>query len=224
MTEDMVNEGSDRSTKTLLAKLISISTSLLLAAAVAFCVFVLYQIRRDGYVTIFGCSVFHVVSGSMEPEIPVGALIISKKTEIEDIEVEDIISFRSLESYMQGSIVTHRVVEIHKKDGELALVTQGDANNSMDAYYVTRDNLVGRIIYHTRDGNFITSLYGFLTNKAGFFVIVIVPVILLTATILQDNMKKIRKEIARMKKEIEEEQKLESENDTEEENDSERDK
>ena len=222
MTEETVNDGSVPSHKTILEKLISISTSLLLAAAVLFCVFVLYQIRRDGYVTIFGCSVFHVVSGSMEPEIPVGALIISQKTEIEDIEVGDIISFRSLESYMQGSIVTHRVVEIHKKDGELALVTQGDANNSMDAYYVTRDNLVGRIIYHTPDGNFITSLYGFLTNKAGFFVIVIVPVILLTATIMQDNMKKIRREIKRMKREIEAEQ-LDDENDTANEEDSERD-
>lgn len=222
MTEETVNTGSVQPKKTKTEKFISVATSILLALAVLFCGFVMMQIHRDGYVTIVGCSVFHVVSGSMEPEIPVGALIISQKTEIEDIEVGDIISFRSLEPYMQGSIVTHRVVEIHKKDGELALVTQGDANNSMDAYYVTRDNLIGRIIYHTPDGNFVTSLYGFLTNKAGFFVVIVVPVILLTATILQDNMRRIRKEIKKLKQEIEAE-KLNLENDTAKEENSERD-
>lgn len=222
MTEETVNTGSVQAPKTKAEKFISVATSVLLAMAVMFCGFVMFQIHRDGYVTIVGCSVFHVVSGSMEPEIPVGALIISKKTEIEDIEVGDIISFRSLEAYMQGSIVTHRVVEIHKKDGDLALVTQGDANNAMDAYYVTRENLIGRIIYHTPDGNFVTSLYGFLTNKAGFFVVVIVPVILLTATILQDNMRKIRKEIQKMKQEMEAE-KMNLENNTADEDDSQRD-
>lgn len=222
MTEETVNTESVQPTKTKTEKIISAVTSVLLALAVLFCGFVMLQIHRDGYVTIVGCSVFHVVSGSMEPEIPVGALIISQKTEIEDIEVGDIISFRSLESYMQGSIVTHRVIEIHKKDGKLALVTQGDANNAMDAYYVTQENLIGRIIYHTPDGNFVTSLYGFLTNKAGFFVVVIVPVILLTATILQDNMRRIRKEIQKMKQEMEAE-KMNLENNTAHEDDSERD-
>jgi signal peptidase len=222
MTEETVDTGSVQKNKSKTEKLISVTTSVLLAAAVLFCGFVMFQIQRDGYVTIAGCSVFHVVSGSMEPEIPVGALIISRKTEIEDIKVGDIISFRSLESFMQGSVVTHRVVEIHKRDGKLALVTRGDANNSMDSFYVTEDNLIGRIIYHTPTGNFVTSLYGFLTNKAGFFVVIIVPVILLTALILQDNMRKIQKEIKLMKQVIEAE-KMNLENDTAKEEDSERD-
>jgi Ca2+-dependent lipid-binding protein len=87
---------------------------------------------------------------------------------------------------------------------------------------VTEDNLIGRIIYHTPTGNFVTSLYGFLTNKAGFFVVIIVPVILLTALILQDNMRKIQKEIKLMKQVIEAE-KMNLENDTAKEEDSERD-
>ena len=206
MTEEKVNHGPIRTKKTKTEKLISVATSVLLAVAVMFCAFVIYQIQHDGYVTVFGCSVFHVVSGSMEPEIAQGALIISQKTDIEDIEVGDIISFRSLDAYMSGGIVTHRVVAIHQKDGDRCFVTRGDANNSIDSFYVTRDNFVGKIIYHTTDGNFMTSLYGFLTDKNGFFIVVIVPVILLTVVILQDNMRRIQKEIKNIKKEIEKEQ------------------
>jgi signal peptidase len=222
MTEETAKTGSMKKEKTKTEKIISVATSVLLAFAVLFCGFVMFQIQRDGYVTIAGCSVFHVVSGSMEPEIPVGALIISQQTEIDEIKVGDIVSFRSMESYMQGSVVTHRVVEIHKRDGKLALVTRGDANNSIDSFYVTADNLIGKIIYHTPTGNFVTSLYGFLTNKAGFFVVIIVPVILLTALILQDNMRKIRKEIKYMRRMIKEEN-MNLENDTAKEKDSERD-
>lgn len=203
MTEEEFYAGSVQKTKTPAEKFASVATSILLAVAVFFCGFVMYQIHRDGYVTVFGCSVFHVVSGSMEPEIPVGALIISQKTDMEDIEVGDVISFRSLESYMYGSVVTHRVVEIREQKGDIAFVTRGDANNSIDGFYVTRTNFVGRIIYHTPDGNFVTSLYGFLTNKAGFFVVVIVPVILLTVIILQDNMRRIKKEIESIRQEME---------------------
>ena len=205
MTEEKVKNGSIQQQKSKSEKIISVFTSILLAFAAMFCAFVIYQIRHDGYVTVFGCSVFHVVSGSMEPEIAQGALIISQKTEIEDIEVGDIISFRSLESSMSGSIVTHRVTAIHQKDGDPCFITRGDANNSVDAFYVTRDNFVGRIIYYTPDGNFMTSLYGFLTDKNGFFIVVIVPVILLTVYILQDNMRRIQKEIQNIKKEVERE-------------------
>ncbi len=214
---DAMSEDEPQKPKTKLEKLISIASSLLLAFAVCFCAYVLIQIRQNGHVSVFGCSVFHVVSGSMEPEIPVGALILSQKTDIEDLAVGDIICFYSREAYMEGRVVTHRVIEIHQQDGAPALVTRGDANNSMDAYYVTRDNLIGRMIYHTKNGNFVTSLYGFLTNKAGFFVVIIVPVMLLTVFILQDNMRKIRKEIEKIKREAAQ---LKADNDSAQEEDS----
>lgn len=183
-------------------KIFSVSTSVLLVIAILFCGFVMLQISRNGYVTVFGCSFFRVATESMEPELPVGSIIISKKTDIEDIEVGDIISFHSRESYMAGQIVTHRVVEIKEIEGEICLVTRGDSNNSVDGYYVTGENLVGKIIYVMEQGGFITTVYSLLTNKIGFFTIVIVPVLILVTVIMQENVKKITKEIKAIKHEI----------------------
>ena len=185
-------------------KIFSIATSVLLAIAILFCGTVMYQIKTNGYVTIFGCSVFRVVSESMGDTMPVGSLIISQKTDIESIKEGDIISFFSRESYMGGQIITHRVAEIKDRDGELLLVTRGDANNSVDGFDVTKENFIGKIIVILRPEGFITTLYSILTNKIGFFSVVVVPVIILVTIIMQENIKKITKEIKAIKQEINE--------------------
>lgn len=185
-------------------KIFSVATSVLLAIAILFCATVMYQIKTDGYVTLFGCSVFRVVSESMGDTMPVGSLIISKKTDIESIEEGDIISFFSRESYMAGQIITHRVTEVKERDGEVLLVTRGDANNSVDGFYVTQENFIGMIVTILRPEGFITTLYAILTNRIGFFSVVVVPVIVLVTIIMQENIQKITKEIKAIKQEINE--------------------
>ena len=70
----------------------------------------------------FGFGGAVVLSGSMEPTIPIDALIIVKETE--HYEVGDIVVYQS------GKMpVVHRIVAL---DGE-AVTTRGDANNTEDA-------------------------------------------------------------------------------------------
>ena len=183
-------------------KIFSIATSVLLAVAILFCGFVMYQIMHNGYVSIFGYSVFHVVSDSMEPTIPVGTLIVCQKTNIQNIKQNDIITFRSLDTYMLGKMVTHRVDEIKTVDGEIAFVTRGDNNNSVDGHYVTEDNFVGRVVYQTPGENIFEKLYELLTTKMGFLSIVVMPVVLIVTIILQENVKRIKREIANIKREV----------------------
>ncbi len=187
-------------------KILSVSTSILLVLALIFCFSVVYQMQTKRFVSVFGCSVFRVVTDSMEPEIPVGALIISKETAIEKIEVGDVICFRSLESYMNNSIVTHRVVGITEQHGEIALMTRGDSNNSVDAFYVTRYNLVGKVIFNTKENSFITDAYSVLTSGIGFFTLIVIPVIVITVYILHEYLVKIKKELQQMKEELQKQQ------------------
>ena len=200
-------------------KILSVSTSLLLIFAVIFCFSVVYQIQTKRFVSFFGCSVFRVVSDSMEPEIPVGALILSKETDIEKIKVGDIICFRSLESYMNRNIVTHRVIGITEQNGEIALRTRGDSNNSEDGFYVAEYNLVGKVIYHTEEGSFITNTYALLTSGVGFFTLIVVPVIVITVYIMHEYLLKIKKEMQQIKADLEKEKlSSKSENDSEDSN------
>ena len=54
---------------------------------------------------ILGYETYNVVSGSMEPEIPVDSLILVKPVDPSTLEEGDIIAF-----YDENSIVCHRVV------------------------------------------------------------------------------------------------------------------
>lgn len=56
-----------------------LATALLVAASIL-CVYVVVQVLTQGYVNFFGYSVFRVVTGSMEPTIAPGSLLISTTT------------------------------------------------------------------------------------------------------------------------------------------------
>lgn len=193
--------------KTPFVKFMSVFTTVLLIAAVVFCFTVVFQIQTKRYVSIFGFSVFRVITDSMEPAIPVGALILNQETEIDSVKIGDIICFRSMESYMYGSVVTHRVVDIKTIDGQIALTTRGDANNSEDSYYVVESNFIGKVISVTGEDSFLLNAYRVLTTGVGFFTLIIIPVIVIASVILHENLKKIQKEMKKLREEMEEQRK-----------------
>ena len=78
-------------------KAMNILVSVTLVLAVVLCFLVVTQVLTKGYVSLFGHSLFRVVTGSMEPEIPVGAILLAKEVEITELRIGDIVCFFSLE-------------------------------------------------------------------------------------------------------------------------------
>ena len=93
---------------------------------------------------MFGYSVMQIVSGSMEPEIPVGSYILVKNCDPEEVREGDIISFYSRELSIYGHPNTHRVVEppIATENG-IQYVTKGDSNLVADHATVDEEQLIG---------------------------------------------------------------------------------
>lgn len=88
-----------------------------------------------------GYQVYNVVSGSMEPEIPVGSVIYVKNVEPETIVEGDIIAFQS-----EDSVIAHRVVK--NKTIEGTFTTKGDANEKEDMNDVPYGALIGKVSAH----------------------------------------------------------------------------
>ena len=95
--------------------------------------------------SIGGNAPLIVLTGSMDPTIKAGDLIVTKKIDAEDVRVDDVISFFDPEGN-GSSIVTHRVIgiEIDETSGEIFFRTQGDNNDIADMTPVPERNLVGR--------------------------------------------------------------------------------
>ena len=183
-------------------KLFNFIVNIFLVTAVIFCIVVVAQTMSKGYVNIGGISFFRVVTGSMEPTIKEGALIINKAVDIEDVEVDDIICFRSQDSFMLGQSITHRVIEIREaSDGTRYLETRGDANTASDGHYVTSSNLIGKVIFYTKEGNVFADILSFITSRMGFMACVVFPVLLIAGLIMRDSVKNIHKELALLEQE-----------------------
>lgn len=177
-------------------KIINAAASVLLVAAVVLCITVIAQTLSRGYVTFFGTSLFRVVTGSMEPTIPTGALLISREVDIDEVEEGDIICFRSMESNMLGQVITHRVVDVVEgNDGETYLETRGDANPVSDGYYVTNSNLIGEVSAYTKEGNILAKIYSVVTTPLGFLSCIVFPILLVAGFIMQGSVNVIRKEL-----------------------------
>ena len=90
---------------------------------------------------LMGYEVYNVVSGSMEPSIPMGSMIVVDHTDAAEVASGDVIAFRS-----GNSVVTHRVTQNRRL--ERRFVTKGDANHGEDLNTVSYESLVGVVIWH----------------------------------------------------------------------------
>lgn len=188
-----------KKSKSSLQKRISILITLLLILAVAFCLFVTIQVLSCGYANVGGFMMFRVVTGSMEPQIPIGTLLVTKQVQIESIQVNDIICFRSQLSEIWGKIVTHRVINITRSGyGEILLETKGDANLASDVFLVDHTNFVGKVIWHTGDDSMLADILSLFTNKIGFLGFIVLPALLLAGIILKDSVINIRQDLRRV--------------------------
>lgn len=82
---------------------------------------------------------------SMGVAAPVGTLILTRPTLLEELRVGDIVTYRPRN--LPDSLITHRVVAV-LADG--ALQVRGDINGAIDPFPVTQDDLVGQVVAHYR--------------------------------------------------------------------------
>ena len=182
--------------KCRLQKKVSMLFTVLLVVAVVLCMYVVIQVLSYGYANLGGFMMFRVVTGSMEPTISTGALLVARDVEIESIQPNDIICFRTQVSEIWGKIVTHRVMRVMESGtGGVLLETKGDANLVSDIYLVDQTNFVGKVIWYTGDGSVLAGVFSLFTNKIGFLGCIVFPILVIAGMILKDSVAGIRRDM-----------------------------
>ena len=192
--------------KKLKIRLISGLTTVLLLLSIVACLFLTLQSLSKGYVSVGGFSIFRVVTGSMEPNIHKGAIIIAKKQDISAININDVICFRTDDKILGRATITHRVINVFTNpDGKTVLQTKGDANPTADTSHVTEGQLIGRVIKYTGDDSKMSDVIKFLTGDIGFIACILLPVIIIAAWIFKDAVKSMKKALEEMKAQLDKE-------------------
>jgi len=111
----------------------------------------------------FGWRVDPVRSGSMQPVLKTGGIVVVKPVNAATIKVGDIITFRSGGA---GTFITHRVIEV--QETPLTFRTKGDANKDADTFIVPAQSVVGRAVFHMPYFGYFAN---FVKSRIGFFVL-----------------------------------------------------
>ncbi|MEK7090649.1 MAG: signal peptidase I [Patescibacteria group bacterium] len=133
-----------------------------------------------------------VESGSMEPAIKTGSVVLIKPAS--SYKIGDIITFEGNFKDAKGKKVptTHRIVEMRVDKGNPIYITKGDVNEERDSKEVLQNQVVGRVYL------MIPYLgYAIKTAKEpyGFLALIIIP----ASIIMWDQFGKILVEIKKMR-------------------------
>ncbi len=179
----MPEEGRTDSLKTqsgggsVLPTLCNVLGTLLIVIVIALCIPITVP-------WLVGYQVYDVVSGSMEPEIPVGSVVYVKQVDPPTIQIGDVIAYQS-----ESGVVIHRVTTNRTSMGEM--VTKGDANNVEDFSPVPYDNVLGRVEMHLPFLGAFMSIYASVAGKVYLLLIAACGVML---NLVAANMRQRRRE------------------------------
>lgn len=139
-------------------------------------IYSIYQTKKNPnqLPSILGYKVMTVLTGSMEPQLKPGDLIAVKTTSPENLNINDVITYRNSEK----TLVTHRIIDLIDQDGVTLFQTKGDANNIADEDLVTVEQLIGTMQFHIPKigliTNFIKSPLGLVTTATIFLILIFI--------------------------------------------------
>ena len=124
--------------------------------------------------SVFGYSIYRVSSGSMEPELKVGDIILDKVVENpEDLKVGDVITFKN-DDY-GDLLVTHKVIKApYEENGKLMLQTRGVANELEDKP-ISTDKVKGIMICKV---DYLDTVYNVFLSPWGLLILIALIVII----------------------------------------------
>lgn len=145
-----------------------------LIAVLAVMVVIFLTMRINGETpSIFGYTLHRVQTGSMEPTLHVGDVLLNKNVDDSStLEVGDIITFQG-GAFFDNRHVTHRIiVKPQTEDGVLKLQTMGDANDVADP--VIEASAVESVFVTKIE--FLNVIYNFFLSPWGLIIFILLIV------------------------------------------------
>jgi signal peptidase I len=106
--------------------------------------------------TLFGYRALTVISGSMEPTIETGSVVVDKVISPLEASPGDVVTFP--DPSRDGRLVTHRLRSMRVEGDTASMVTKGDANDAVERWTVPLDGKIGRVAYQVPELGYARAL------------------------------------------------------------------
>jgi signal peptidase len=136
-----------------------------------------------------GPKILAVLSGSMEPAIHTGSVVVIKPES--QYNINDVVTFGK--DTKKDVPTTHRIVSSRVQDGVMVFKTQGDANNAPDSTEIRQSDIHGKVLFSVPLVGYIID---FVRQPIGLVLVIVLPAIF----IVYDEVRKIMAEVKKMRK------------------------
>lgn len=146
-----------------------------------------------------GIRVFTVLSGSMEPTIPTGSVVISQARS--NYEEGEIVTVRSKPG-AKVETITHRITkkQVDEDTNITVYELKGDANEEVDNELINKNRVIGEVII-TIPG--LGRVINFAQSQLGFILLLVIP----GTYIIFSETQTIKKEVGELLKQRKEKRK-----------------
>lgn len=144
----------------------------------------IYEAKGKKYEPLI--SLYTIISPSMEPNINVYDVVLTKRVKPEEVKEGDVITFISSSTLGEGLTITHRVKSVIKTEEDIKFRTQGDNNPIPDSALVTSNNLLGKVVFTIP---FLGYIQFMLQSKSGWLFFLLIPAIIV---VIYDVVKVIK--------------------------------
>lgn len=130
--------------------------------------------------TVTGHRSLTVLTGSMEPTLETGSVVVDEVIHPTEARIGDIVTFTDPAN--PDRQITHRLRRARVEGNTAHMVTKGDANDTVEEWDVPVDGEIGRVIFHVPKLGRARALVG---TRQGY-VVLLLGILVLGAWVLAD--------------------------------------
>jgi signal peptidase len=120
----------------------------------ALCVFAVLIALAYAVLGQMGYRAEPVLSGSMQPTLPVGSLGVIKQVPASEVQRGDVVTFNTPGD--EGNLTTHRIVGVEREGPKVLYRTRGDANATDDPWRLTQRGTMGELVLDVPYAGYVT--------------------------------------------------------------------
>ena len=117
---------------------------------------------------------YTVLTGSMEPAIGAGDIVVVERIAPPQARAGDVVTFIDPRTF--GRLITHRVRSSRRRGRQVDFVTKGDANNAVERWRIPADGVISRVRYRVPE---VGRLAVLTRSRGGLVLSVLLPLLLL---------------------------------------------
>ena len=160
--------------KNVLGKVWNIIKTLVVALMIFIAVSLFIMKLAGDTPSIFGYNLYYIVTESMEPDLEVGDIILSKEvTDCSTLQIGDVITYQGEVGSYANKLITHQIIDIDASNpNNIIFTTKGTNPMSTVDPLIEQDQIVSKMVFEIP---LLGKLMQLINKPLGFIILIVIP-------------------------------------------------